>query len=186
MKARAHKLFGYVSLLVFAGHMIAAGNNLIFNAMEHTLINRLLLLNDLTEGSLYIAKGMMNIFERRKGWLQAHKNNMFLGFVTTIEGAGTIRTIAFVHYLMNRAGVNKTSLVWKISGAGIQECLATYKTAAGVCARPYTMRMIWIRFLTNIYVSHYATFTPSVKEQAGISSFRAFTRFLEQIQVDLS
>merc|ERR1719150_694502 len=68
---------------------------------------------------------------------------------------------------MTKLGVDKTSLIWKISGAGIQECLATYKTAAGVCARPYTMRMIWIRFLTNIYVSHYATFTPSVKEHAS-------------------
>merc|ERR1719461_1524330 len=93
-------------------------------------------------------------------------DQMFLAFVTSIEGAGTIRTISFIHYLMDKAGL-QDSLIWSMTGAGISQCQREHRTVSSDCEWEYTFRMVAIRFLTNLYVHQYATFTPSCVEIAN-------------------
>merc|ERR1719461_1468640 len=93
-------------------------------------------------------------------------DQMFLAFVTSIEGAGTIRTISFIHYLMDKAGL-QDSLIWSMTGAGISQCQREHRTVSSDCEWEYTFRMVAIRFLTNLYVHQYATFTQSCVEIAN-------------------
>lgn len=166
MEGKIHKFFGYFTIVVFCGHLSAAYYTLYIDGMKHTIVNKLFLVNDLTEGAIYMTLGMLAVIQRKKGWLQKHKDQMFLAFVTSIEGAGTIRTIGFVHYLMGKAGLQDT-LIWSMTGAGLSECQNKHRMVSSDCEWEYTFRLTTIRFLTNLYVHQYATFTPSCVEIAN-------------------
>merc|ERR1719445_183312 len=67
---------------------------------------------------------------------------------------------------MDKAGM-QDSIFWGMSGAGISQCQREHRTVSSECEWEYTFRMVAIRFLTNLYVHQYATFTPSCVEIAN-------------------
>jgi len=155
-----HKHMGKVATLVFLGHMAAAAYNLYTDALNHTWVNKVLLSVDLYDGFYYMVRGLMDIYGKKNDWRVAHKDHMFLAFISSIEGAGTIRTIANFHWLLEIAGLPSNSFLYKILGTGLGKCQATYRTVGTVCEVPYSFRLLWVRFLSNCYVSIYTSFTP--------------------------
>ena len=139
-----HRKFGYVSVAVFISHMLASINNLIFNEAEHHWLNRAGL------GSLTIvstAYMILSIKAVKQGDIPAHTDYAIRSFLYSIEGAGTIRQVAYLQWL---ASPYVPSLL-----AGPGPCQLLHLGKATHCGPAYFIRGIFTRLLTLYYICVY-------------------------------
>ena len=139
-----HRKFGYVSVAVFISHMLASINNLIFNEAEHHWLNRAGL------GSLTIvstAYMILSIKAVKQGDIPGHTDYAIRSFLYSIEGAGTIRQVAYLQWL---ASPYVPSLL-----AGPGPCQLVHLGKATHCVPAYFIRGIFTRLLTLYYICVY-------------------------------
>ena len=84
---------------------------------------------------------IMGIHKARTGCLDQHGDYMFRCFIYSIEGAGTIRTVAY--------------LLW-LFGLGPTFCQSANGAIATLCVAPYVLRLICIRLLSLYWIFCYA------------------------------
>ena len=141
----AHKYFGYFSLLVFVLHMDASINNLVFDEAKHHIVNRIGLgaLTFLSSTYMY-----MSIKAAINHDIQSHTKYAFRAFVYSIEGAGTIRTVAYLQWLFRPYFPEVMT--------GPMDCQRLFGGQATNCALPYFVRGIFVRLLTLYYIAMFS------------------------------
>lgn len=142
-----HRKFGLVAILVFCGHMLAAINNLIFDEAKHHWINRTGLGSLTFLSTAYMLLSMKAIWEGR---ISEHQDYAIRCFLYSIEGAGTIRQVAYMQWI---ASPYVPSL---FSGPG--ECQSIYSGEATHCVEQYFVRGLFVRLLTFYYICVYTTY----------------------------
>ena len=142
-----HRKFGLVAILVFCGHMLASLNNLIFDEAKHHWINRTELGSLTFVSTAYMLLSMKAIWNGR---ISDHQDYAVRCFLYSIEGAGTIRQVAYIQSL---ASPFVPSLV---SGPG--DCQAIHFGEATHCFKQYLVRRIFVRILTFYYICVYTIY----------------------------
>jgi len=134
-----HRMFGIVAISSFSLHMVASLNNLYFNYMKHTPLPRLLLLMACVDSILCMTTAIIRA--RRKDYT-GHRDAMIRCFVYSIEGAGTIRTVATVQAFL---------------GMGPTDCQILWNGTSTHCLYSYTWRLLLTRYLSLAYLGLYTT-----------------------------
>jgi len=133
MGRRAHKIFGYISMLAFLSHVGASCFTLYTDVVRHKTLPRMLLIGSSFSSVNYMVQAMCLTRKRPQGWVTKHKDLIFLCFIYSIQGAGTIRAIAQVQ-------------MWLHCGPVV--CQAAHGGMATECMWAYTFRMFWISVYT--------------------------------------
>lgn len=138
---KAHKYSGYVSAVAFAGHTFASAYTVYVDTVLHTALPKLVLLYTLVSSVAKVVSGITIARRRAAGWFEKHLDYMVDGYITSLAGAGPIRTIAHVQYWM---------------GVGPSLCQNEYGGIASQCQVPYVGRLYWIgiflAYLMGMYV----------------------------------
>ena len=131
-----HRKFGAATILAFCLHTIAALRNLHFNIARNSLLPRLFLVGSLIDSTISIIIAM-NRAKRRD--IQGHRDAMVQGFIYSLEGAGTIRTVGYLQIAQ---------------GFGPTHCkdVVTAAYSGGTCIYSYFWRMVLTRFLSLFYL----------------------------------
>ena len=132
-----HRTFGFVAIAAFILHMFAALNNLYFNYMRHTPLPRLMLGLTTVDSIICMVTAMIRV--RRKDY-QGHRDAMLRCFLYSIEGAGTIRTVATLQAFL---------------GLGPTECQMLANGFSTNCMYSYTWRLLFTRYLSLGYLGLY-------------------------------
>jgi len=135
---KLHRTFGYVIQFAFWGHLIASVSLLILDTQQHHWLPIFLLMSPVIRGSFCM---IMGVHKARTGCLEQHGDYMFRCFIYSIEGAGTIRTVAY--------------LLWLV-GLGPTFCQSANGATATLCVAPYVLRLICIRLLSLYWIFCYA------------------------------
>ena len=139
-----HGKFGYITIAVFLGHMLAALNNLIFDEAKHSAVNRIGLGSLTFVSSTYM---VLSILAAKNHDIPTHTDYAIRCFLYSIEGAGTIRQVAYMQWLL-------APYVPSIF-AGPGECQLLHMGQATNCVVPYFIRGIFVRLLTLYYIGLY-------------------------------
>ena len=121
-------------------------NILIFDEAKHHWINRTLLGSNLLLSSGHL---IMSILSVRAGNILKHKDHAIKCFLYSIEGAGTIRTVAFIQEIVAPYVPHVFT--------GLGKCQSLYSGEANKCIVMYLIRLIFIRVLTDVYICIYIT-----------------------------
>ena len=149
-----HQKFGYFAILTFFAHMGAALNNLIFDEAKHHMINRVGLGSLVFLSTTWMLLSIKAAMDRD---IPKHKDYIIRCFLYSIEGAGTIRTIAYLQYIFS-------PFVPEIF-AGPAKCQAMFGGQATYCVLPYFIRGIFTRLLTLFYIAIYTSNFSSKKDK---------------------
>ena len=134
-----HRKFGIVAIISFILHMASSFYIVYVNYMKHTPIPRLLLYMFGLDSIVCFAISFL--YARRDDYM-GHRDAMFRSFVYSIEGAGTIRTIAtFQEFL----------------GFGPDACRVRGYGVGTSCLYSYTWRLLLTRYLSVVYLGIYTT-----------------------------
>jgi len=128
-RSSMHKIFGYLTVVALVLHSVGALSILYEDVERHTLLNKLLLF-----GSLFytVSTVFRAIKEAMNGHYTEHRVLMVRAFLSSLDGAGTIRTVASIQMLL---------------GCGPIYCQSVYGKVGGHCDWTYTWRMTWIMAL---------------------------------------
>lgn len=132
-----HRMFGVVAIISFSMHMVASLYNLYFDYMKHRPLPRLLLAMACMDSIICMVTA---ITQARRKDLAGHRDAMIRCFIYSIEGAGTIRTIASLQAFL---------------GLGPTECQILWNGTATHCLYSYTWRLILTRYLSMSYLGLY-------------------------------
>jgi len=139
----AHRTFGYIAALALVAHLGTACTLLFADTLRHSLMNKLALAMDLLVPIRYAWTGMDAVIRKPTNIIK-HIDCMVLCFIHSIEGAGTIRTIHLLQMVLGDWGPSTF----------IEKFKSPSTTAHGQWH--YLLRMIAIRWLSNLYIAIYA------------------------------
>ena len=142
-----HRMFGLVVVAVFLGHMLSALNNLVFDEARHHWAARAQLGSITLVSSAYMVLSLRAV---RNGKISEHQDFAIRSFLYSIEGAGTIRQVAYMQ------SVASPYLPALLSGPG--DCQRLFHGLATHCAREYLIRGLFTRLLTLYYIGVLTTF----------------------------
>ena len=127
-----HKIFGYLTVLALILHSMGALLVLYEDVEEHTLFNKVLLFWSLfsTVSTVFQA-----IKEAINGNQTGHRVLMVKAFIYSLDGAGTIRTVANIQMVLR---------------CGPIFCECDHGKVGGNCDWTYTWRLMWITVLRLI------------------------------------
>ena len=132
-----HRTFGVFAIFTFILHMMASMNNLYFNSMKHSPLPRLHLFMIVIDSIVCMIIAMIRA---RKKDYAGHRDAMVRCFVYSIEGAGTIRTVA--HFQA-------------FAGMHVTDCQILWNGTSTNCLYGYMWRLIFTRFLSMFYLGLY-------------------------------
>ena len=125
----SHKVFGYMTVLALMLHSMGALLILYEDVEGHTVLNRALLFSSLmaTVSTVFQA-----IREAINGNHTKHRVLMVRAFISSLDGAGTIRTVANIQMVL---------------GYGPVLCQCDYGKVGGNCDWTYLWRLMWVTVL---------------------------------------
>jgi len=128
-----HKYFGYISLLCYLGHCMAAINIWYVDVEQHSPLNRVLLFLGMFSTAYSVLEGMKGILiAKLKGArirsqdIMYHRYQMCQSYIYSLNGAGTIRTVAIIQTNLN---------------VGVVLCQVKHLRVGGICDWTYTWRL---------------------------------------------
>jgi len=133
-----HRIFGYLTVAVLALHTTGALLILYEDVEGHTLLNKALLLSSLASTVYNVAGSIKEAVNKN---FTAHRIMMVQAFISSLDGAGTIRTVAQIQMML---------------GYGPIWCQCEYGSVRGNCDWTYTWRLMWIIVLRLLQQAVYA------------------------------
>jgi hypothetical protein len=127
------KNLAYLSAISFLSHIICSVRCLWLDPMKHHPLPRMMLLSSALSATASFITGVK---EARNGNLKGHETAMMNCFLYSIEGAGTIRTAAYILALM---------------GKGPSFCQQDNNAVLSSCVWPDILRLAGARALTLFY-----------------------------------
>jgi len=127
-----HRLFGYLTAGALLLHSMASLLNLYEDIERHSLLNRLFLLLSLCST---VHRFVCAVAEAVRGNYSAHRVLMVRAFLSSLDGAGTIRTVAAVQMLF---------------GFGPIHCECDHGEVGGHCDWTYCFRLLWVIALRHL------------------------------------
>lgn len=140
-----HRKYGYAVLLVFFMHMGAALNCVFADEAKHHPLSKALLMSSAFSSITHMLRGIRDVARKD---VESHEIHSVVAFLYSIEGAGTIRTVAHLQLFM------KSSLPSVFHGP--TDCQAIYSGQAAQCVAEYCIRMLLVRALTYYWIGMYA------------------------------
>ena len=139
-----HRAFGYIALTSFLCHMLAAINSLVFDEAKHQPISKVALGSIAFMSMTYM---ILAIKAAKKHDTRAHVDYAIRSYLYSIEGAGTIRTVAYLQALLSHWLPDILQ--------GPMHCQNSHAGLASHCAVEYTVRLLLTRLLTLYYLCLY-------------------------------
>ena len=144
MSVWLHQRFGYLAITAFVCHMLASFNTLIFDEAQHQPLAKVMLGNVVLVSSTYMVLAIKAVKNKD---IRGHTDYAVRSFLYSIEGAGTIRTVASIQGLLSP--VLPQILI------GPAECQNIHLGQATQCIGEYATRLLLTRLLTLYYIGHY-------------------------------
>jgi hypothetical protein len=132
VRPKMHTYFGYLSVLVFLGHVAAALHSIYVDVVLHTALAKTILVLTLISSGKYMVISIVVAIRKEEGWEQHHKDHMMRCYLVSIRGAGPIRAVAQMQDWF---------------GVGSHLCQKKYGGLASECQLEYVNRM----FLTALF-----------------------------------
>eukprot|EP00493_Phyllostaurus_siculus_P023460 UN23796 len=129
LRILSHRKFGYFAMLTFCCHVCAGLNALWFDEAKHHPIIKIMLLSPMIGSARHMVSSIM--YAKRRD-IKRHTDSAVMGFLLSIEGAGTIRTVAYIQ------GMFAAYLPDFLNGAS--PCQARYGGRATQCVPSYAAR----------------------------------------------
>jgi len=133
-----HRIFGYLTFMVLMLHAMGALLILYEDVEGHSLLNKALLFSSLFSTVYNVARSIKEAVNKN---LTAHRILMVQAFISSLDGAGTIRTVSAIQMVM---------------GYGPISCQCAHGSVGGYCDWTYTWRLMWIIFLRVLQWAVYA------------------------------
>lgn len=128
-----------MAVAVFAGHIMAALYTLICDVVEHHPVPRMILMLNAVQCTRLMIAAIRAI---KNGDLKTHQTLMFLVYIYSTEGAGTIWQVE--------------NFMWML-GCSPSTCQSQYNSKATFYVGSYTLRLIFIRILSYFHLLCIAT-----------------------------
>merc|ERR1712079_542342 len=141
-----HRRFGHFATLIFACHICASLNNIVFDEAKHVPISKILLMTPVVQGTVCMVHAIERVIHHDN---DGHKDYAFLAFLFSIEGAGTIRTVAHVQSMFAKF------LYLPEHFGGPHICQAQFQGKATECVFGYCIPLVLTRVLTLYFISVY-------------------------------
>ena len=153
----AHRMFGRLTTVVFIAHAMGAINILVEDVEGHTLLNKLSLLASLLSTSYQFATAIKKAVADKN--YNEHRLWMARTFLSSLDGAGTIRTVAAIQMMF---------------GYGPIMCQCEHGKVGGNCDWTYTWRLLWIIVLRQAIWAIFAMYEDSSLIDEAWNSFTTF------------
>jgi len=132
-----HKIFGYLTVVALVLHSLGALSILYEDVEDHTLLNKLMLFGSL----VYTVSTVFRAIKKAvNGNYNEHRVLMVRAFVSSLDGAGTIRTVGHIQMVL---------------GCGPIFCQSEYGKVGGHCDWTYTSRLAWTSVLRAVQLAVY-------------------------------
>lgn len=89
-----HKYFGNISALALFAHVFGALNSVYTDVVRHTALPKIFFFNAVADSLNALCIVITVARRKRQGWQQTHTDFMVKCFLSSISGAGPIRTVA--------------------------------------------------------------------------------------------
>ena len=139
-RSSAHKIFGYLTVVSLIIHSTGSLLILYEDVENHTLLNKTLLFSSLLSTVLTVFQAIKAAID---GNHTEHRVLMVRAFISSLDGAGTIRTVAAIQMVL---------------GCGPIFCQCDYGKVGGNCDWTYTWRLMWITVLRVVQLAIFSYF----------------------------
>jgi len=138
---KAHKYFGYVTVMAFFMHCCGSANIVYADVVRHTGLPKLILLYALINSAFSLTFGLLIALIRAPGWRMRHQDKMVETYIYSLTGAGIIRTVSHIQHWMGNFGPFP--------------CQSMYGGVASQCQVPYVNRLCLVGMFAACIYGYY-------------------------------
>merc|ERR1719229_1485704 len=151
-----HKVFGRLTGVAFLLHTVGALSLLYEDVEGHSPLNKLILASSLMGTSYKFIVAMCHAI---KGKINEHRLWMTNAYLSSLDGAGTIRTVAAIQMLF---------------GYGPIACQIEYGQVGDNCDWTYTWRLLWVTVLRQCLWFIFANYESKRLAAEAVHVLRAY------------